>query len=409
MAKAVEATTDEVNFSVKAKAFREAFQIVSLTLDKRRDSEGTSLYLEAVTKSGPSLLLFTTNHQQMTLIKIPAVVEKTGSVVLEPNLLVRILAGLNEDDDISFRRKAGTARVQMKAGQSRVGFTIGKDGIFPQLVRSLPYTKKENLRIEAFKMREVVDRASTFFYKGDDNYALKNLLIETKDNCLESYATNRIAVAHAGINGLQLPEGQTFSVEIPGAAIATLRRILARVKDTETEKLMLRLMVGETDGKPSSICIRTADMFYVSGLTASGFPASIKEASAAVKASSEVSVSREGLMAVLGRAAAFCAVSKCVRVTASETGIRVEASNQGVGFSDANQFEEDIALSESFTGNEQIHISIDSLMNALNSAKEEVVKITFAQQKSVVLVTSGNDQAGRSSYLLSTMRAAVAA
>ena len=391
-----------MKFTCSVSALREALVIANYTLDKRKDSEGSLLYLESVAGKKPRVFMFSTCATAMTLLRVAATVERPGNILIQPRLLEPVLATLPPEEEVTFERKEDKDFLSMKAGKVHIKRlpSGGSTDLMKDLIKCLPLTATGMITIPVPKLRDVIDRTLTFAYKGEDYNGMQNLFLQIAAKKLEAYTTNRNVLAHASI---ELDTDQALEVNIPAKSVPAMKSILqkiARQEQPDGKEPEVRILVGtNSDGQPSKFFVRTDDVFYGGVLCGYQFPKSAIGGDSKLKIESTVMLNREEFMGALNRAKPFCKDQKWVDVELKDNAMTLKAGGE------QGEYEDQIAGYGKNTGEGSTTLNSEFLIGALSAAKEEIVNFHFTTVARAVYMESGIETKGRSSYVMSTAKA----
>lgn len=391
----------EFDFTVNSAVLRSALSVVSLTLDKRKEGMGSCLYLCGSTKNDKKqLILFSSDGSQTSMMSVPAEVAFPGSLLVSPALLIPILATLAEEAKVRFSMKPGATRMQVTSGTIKINLPVFDKKWHEEMLKSMPFLAKPVLSLPAYKLREVIDRTSSFVSKDDSMYVLHNLVLETKNNQLSAYACDNRAVARATIDGLT-EEQNNFELMLHSKFIEVFRKVLNRIKDSEDDSVLVNVIFLKEGDVVKRVFIRTPDVFYGT-VTATGTYPNVKQAETSLIVNNSIRIDRQALLNCLKRIGPFCCglvrQEKGLKLTVEDKVLRLQ------GKSDKIEFQEEIDLKDSFSGNAEVFLSFSYLQNAIQSLTNDDLYMRFTEQKSAILIQSGDVKHGYSSYVLATAK-----
>lgn len=329
-----------MKFKVKAGELKEALEIAKLTVDKRANSELGYVYIGAKKDTkGERLLLHSTDSISRTLLKVTAVVEDPGELIIEPIRLSYLLDKQAEDADVSFSNDGKGNRIAIKVAGARGSLSSAHskiDTYRPDLSK-LPVAAKADFKIEADNLKRLIERTQPFIYREEGKEHFKTLLIRSIPGGYEALASNAAVVAKAKVEDENSPaEGQPEAkIEIPGRALASLLRMLGRASK---EKIKIVLQRNDT-GAVSWAFFQTANIFFGTGVASVSLPA-VDIVFDKNDMTSSIYVPREAMLNSIHRSDPFCQATdkgyRLINLGIKGKTLKLKASDG------AGSFEEDV-------------------------------------------------------------------
>ena len=388
-----------MKFDITCEAFRDAFSTASYTVDKVKNAGATRMMLvQAETKNNkPRVLFFATDGVAAIVTKTEAQVEEAGATLVEPKELGICLPNLPGDGTLSFTHQDGA--LQLKCGRFKPKCSSDDPTSMVERFKQLPLKEKSNLDIPGWKLREVFDRVIGFASIKEENLAqafMQNVYLRVQDQGLEAYTASDGILAKARVNGLTVPDGTDFRVDIPARAIPALQKILAnpifKRTDAANPPQIKFLLKYHPDGG-GNLYVRTNDIFYGVGLRNDRIPqkAIDSEGSMGKMTNAGIQLNREEFIATVRRCQPFLGGNL----------LRISLADNQLTVLDHKKEELDV-LEGAGEKNGESKICLDSRMvlNVLNSAKEDTLQVRFLKNGNAALVDSGNDETGRGFYVV---------
>jgi len=385
-----------VKLSTTVQQFRDAYVLVSNTLDKKK-SAGGELFIQAIetTPKAPSrALLFSSDGMALTVLRLDAKVKQAGAALLYFKDFGASLSALPPTADLAFSMQAN--RLQLKSDHFRPSCPVNAAGFTmrQELLKAIPFGKAPAIIVSSSKLLDCLERTAAFASRDDqlDQLFLHQVLLVSRKGALEAYSTNSKVAAKARIEDAEITEG--FSMEIPVHSVGSLVRILGSYPDTPVSIITRN---NEATGEPAWLYFRCGYAMFGTALMEGSLPSKIDQVEAMVgKSKASVTLDRKAFLDMLTRCTPFIAAREELSLSLSKQTLTVynDVGEELDRMDGANNECEEIC---------EVTLSRDWVAGAVKAMKDQELVLHFSQaQKKAIWLTSGKDDTGRSFYLITT-------